>query len=144
MFNLKHIHLIFFIALSFIFINNSLSQDSTIIGTWRIIRIEHCRRLVYPKAEAEVYTVTPSNAYMVFYKDHGTTKSNSFVFNNLSSFQWSQHNDILIFRTQSSERDSILKVKIEHISPSAIKIKRIFIEYRVGWDIWSDVYLEKY
>ena len=99
---------------------------------------------MYPKAETEISTVTPLNEYMIFNKDHGTTKSNSFVFNNLSSFQWSQHNDIVIFRPQSSERDSILRVKIEHISPSTIKIKGIFIEYRAGWDIWSDVYLEKY
>jgi hypothetical protein len=141
----KHLRLVFLVLL---FLEcgtiESMSQEISLAGTWKIKEVDSCTRIIYPGAKVNKYKMNNVAGILTLNSNgRGIIESNTQIFCQYKKFNWLQKTDTLVISILPGHIEGDSYYKIHFQDQRTIKIEKLFGCSRYGLGIWYDVKLEK-
>ena len=120
--------------------NEENQENQDIIGSWLLVKVDSCRRYVYPNTSTFRKNIANDAGVIEFYEDgNGVINSSIDILCGNDEFEWNCSLDTLHFKVENWQADA--KVKVIDRDTLAFNIKSCLL--RKGIEIWFEVKLKK-
>ena len=119
---------------------NQIIEKKDIIGSWLLVKVDSCRRYVYPNASTFRNNIANDAGVIEFYEDgNGVINSSIDILCANDEFEWDYSLATLNFKVENWQADA--KVKVIDRDTLAFNIESC--QPRIGITVWYEVTMTK-